>query len=786
MPCMGNGWHARTLEALEFQAVRQTWIDHAQTPLGREAIAQREPTKDLTLAELRQEETAQARRLYDIDPPPGISNAKDVRSEVARAAIGGVLSPEELYKTFDTLKASRHLKERLSARRDDFSALWRYGQSLAAISALEKSIETAVSPSGEILDSASDDLARIRREQKRTAAKLTEQLSQLLGSAKWRDLLQEPIHTIRSGRHCVPVRADRRGQAKGIVHDYSASGSTLFIEPEEIVPLGNRLRELEGEEKEEIEAILYSLSRDVEAHAEAIRAGLEALAQLDLLFAAAQYAIDLRAIRPTLNDKGIWRIAQARHPLLDSASVVPVDIEVGRAFQALIITGPNTGGKTVCLKTIGLLTLMALCGLPVPAQEGAQIAVPGGIYADIGDEQSLQQSLSTFSGHIKHIAHYVDVAGANDLILLDEVGAGTDPSEGAALAKAILTRLAQKGARIVATSHYGELKAFAYEREGFQNAAMEFDMETLRPTYRLRLGAPGASHALPIAKRLGLDPNVVDAAMSLLGAQEADLQSMMRKLEEAQLTTERSQEELANERQAVAELRAELERKIEQAEEARLKAREHAQAEIDAIVSQIRREADQALITLRSAPKESKETFEAETKIRNLDARLPQRPKKKTVKSDRPVEKGAKVRADGFPGTGTVIEMTKPGKAKVAFNKMTTELDISDLQVVEPVKATKVQVSASKVLRDRAFNTARELDLHGVRAEEAEPQIDKFIDDCLAAGMSYARINHGKGAGILKKLVRERASHLSFVSKIESASFDDGGDGVSIVHFKKR
>ncbi|MCS7190247.1 MAG: endonuclease MutS2, partial [Fimbriimonadales bacterium] len=485
-------WDAHTLKVLELDYVRGEWARRAETPLGREQAWQRELSRDEALVRLRLQETDDAARLLQREPPPPL-RLTDPRPALLKAEKGGVLSPEELLTVQALLQAARLYKSHILPRANQYPRLAVYAERLHTLSALEKQIGQCISPAGEVLDTASERLAQLRRDQQRMHRRITEELQRLIHSLG--GALQEPRYTIRNGRYCLPVRSDSRGRVKGIVHDASASGATLFIEPESLVELGNRLRELQAAEQEEIEAVLYGLSRAVEAEIAPLHETVDALTHLDAILAAGRLALDWDCTLPEVNTHGEWRLRGARHPMIPRETVKPIDIELGREWLGVLITGPNTGGKTVSLKTLGLLTLMTLLGLHIPAKDGSRVAIPNGIYADIGDEQSLQQSLSTFSGHMRHIIRYLAQAGRYSLVLLDELGAGTDPTEGAALARAILQTLLERETRVVATTHYGELKAFAYHHPQLINAAMEFDLETLQPTYRLLLGVPGASHA---------------------------------------------------------------------------------------------------------------------------------------------------------------------------------------------------------------------------------------------------------------------------------------------------
>ncbi|MCX7924568.1 MAG: hypothetical protein N2554_02010, partial [Fimbriimonadales bacterium] len=598
-------WDAHTLKVLELDYVRQEWARRAETPFGRESALARALSRDEALVNLRLQETDDAARLLMREPPPPL-RVPEPRPALQKAEKGGVLSPEELLTVQKLLQGARLYKSHLLPRAERYPRLAVHAERLHTLSALEKQIGLCIAPSGEVLDSASERLAQLRRDQQRLHKRITEELQRLIHSL--RDALQEPHYTIRSGRYCLPVRSDSRGRVKGIVHDASASGATLFIEPESLVELGNRLRELQAAEQEEIEAILYGLSRAVEADAGALWETVDALAQLDAIIAAGRLALDWDCVMPQINTEGVWKLRGARHPIIPREVVKPIDIELGREWLGVLITGPNTGGKTVSLKTLGLLTLMSLLGLHIPAKENSRIAIPNGVYADIGDEQSLQQSLSTFSGHMRHIIRYLEQAGRYSLVLLDELGAGTDPTEGAALARAILQTLLEREARVVATTHYGELKAFAYHHPLLINAAMEFDLETLQPTYRLLMGVPGASHAIEIARRLGLSERVATRATESLGAQEVSLTEMIQDLDRARRAAEQAEAEWRAKLAELAQKEARLNEERAALEQEKRTAKQRAQQEMEAYLERLRAEAEQILRQLRQAPRESKQT----------------------------------------------------------------------------------------------------------------------------------------------------------------------------------
>jgi DNA mismatch repair protein MutS2 len=780
-------WDAHSLGVLELAFVREEWARRAETPFGKERALQRPLSDDPDLVARRLQETDAATQLLQREPPPPL-HLREVRPLIQKAEKGGILTPEELLHLLALMQAARQYKEHLLSRAARYPALAPHAHRLHTFSALERQIRGCIAPSGEVLDTASERLAQLRREAQRLQKRITEQLQTLIHH--WREWLQEPIYTLRGGRYCLPVRSEFRGRIRGIVHDTSMSGATLFVEPESLVELGNRLRELQSLEQEEIEAILNGLSRAVEAESARLTESVDALAELDAILAAGRLALDWDCTCPTVNTESYWHLRGARHPMIPRERVVPIDLELGRTFTGLLITGPNTGGKTVTLKTLGLLTLMTLLGLHLPAREGTQIAIPRGIYADIGDEQSLQQSLSTFSGHIRHIARFLREAQTNSLVLLDEIGAGTDPTEGAALARAILSSLLERGARVLATTHYGELKAFAYEHPLLQNSSMEFDLDTLQPTYRLRLGVPGASHAIEIAQRLGLPDEVVKAAYQSLGTAQIDLMQMVRKLEAAQRAAEQAEAEWHARNEQTKRLQQELQQALEEAEQARRTARQHAQVELEALLKQIRDEADALFRQLRQANRESKQTAQIREQLQALQRRAREQVERSGGSTVLPRslsgappqwEVGMQVRVRSLGQVGTLAEPPREGKAVVFIGKLRVPVELDDLEPIAP-PTPKVRVQAKRPRPPQPVPT--ELVIRQMRVEEALPLLEKYLDDALLAGYDTVRILHGKGTGTLRSVVHEYLSQHPQVAAFELAPREQGGEGVTIVRFR--
>ncbi len=777
-------WDLHSLQVLELDYVRQEWARRAETPMGREDALNRPLSADPDIVQRRLQETDDAVRLLAREAPPPLK-LQEIRPPLQKAFKGGLLTPEELLQVAQLLKSARQYKEHLLSRAERYPILASYAQRLHTLSKLERQIAECIAPSGEVLDTASERLAQIRHDQRRLQKRITEQLHTMTTSPAWREVLQEPTYTLRNGRYCLPVRSEYRGRVKGIVHDTSMSGATLFIEPAELVELGNRLRELQSAEQDEIEAILYAFSRAIEAESEAMEQTTDALSHIDCALAGGRLALDWDCTMPKINTDGYWRLRKARHPMIPKERAVPINLELGREWLGILITGPNTGGKTVTLKTLGLLTLMTLLGLHIPAVEGTQIALPNGIYADIGDEQSLQQSLSTFSGHMRHIIRYLEQAGRNSLVLLDELGAGTDPTEGAALARAILLTLLEREARVVATTHYGELKALAYDHPRLVNASTEFDLETLQPTYRLQMGVPGASHAIEIAKRLGLPERVAQRALESLGAQQIDLMKMLNELETARRRAEQEEQEWHARNAEIVELQKRLSEERAKLEAERRTAYQRAQAEMEAVIQQLRSEAEAILRQLRQAPRESKQTQELSKQFQQAIERARQaKPAPEPTQEERievQWQVGMQVRVRSLGQVGTLAELPDDGRATVYIGKMRLPVAVSDLEpLASPRKPT-----AKLTKRPRpAEPVPLEIMIRMMRVEEALPIVEKYIDDALLAGYEQVRIVHGKGTGTLRKVVHEYLSQHPQVKSFRLATTNEGGEGVTIVSLK--
>ncbi len=765
----------KTLGTLEFTTVREMLAERTSFAPGHERALALAPETDIAIAERLQDETAAAKALVRAKPASGLRGAQDIRDPLRRADLGGILDPEQLLAIASTVRAAQALFGEIH----DYPPLAARARFARPPSTLADAIEHAIGGTGEVLDRASVALASARNELRSAQAGLQRRLDGLLRSDLAR-YLQDPIVTQRGGRYVVPVKSEYRGAVKGIVHDQSASGATVFIEPLEVLEANNRVREAELAEHQEVQRILDGLSRAAEKASEDLHAVLEALAGLDVIFAKSQLADALGSERPSLNTDGTLDLIAARHPLLieRGTPVVPIDVQLGTDFRVLVITGPNTGGKTVTLKTIGLFTLMAAAGLQIPAERGSTVPIVRRIFADIGDEQSIAQSLSTFSSHLRNVVATLAEAEAGDLALLDEVGAGTDPDEGAALAMAVLETLLARGVLVTASTHYPELKAFALNTPGVTNASVEFDNETLRPTYRVHVGLPGASNAFAIASRLGLDASVLAKA-------ETHLSELHRSLERTLREAERQRTELAasleEARVAAVDASKVMSQAEAEADKVREQAREslrHAKAEADELILQARRALRQAETARDEASKrnlvdDARAALDAAEASR--DAATPPAPP--AVLHD--IAIGSPVLVAGVSEPGTLLAIDDKGIAEVASGALRLRVPREQLR---PAPRTETPIRSTRtIVQGAAGNVPLQLDLRGARAEEALAELDRYLNNAAVAGYDRVRVIHGKGTGALRNAVRETLTTHPLVRDQSPAPQSEGGDGATIV-----
>jgi DNA mismatch repair protein MutS2 len=782
----------RVLKTLEYDKVVALLTEKATSTLGKEKASQLVPVTRIEEVRIAQQATAEAVTVLRLKGSVPLGGIRDIRSAVQRARLNAMLSPAELLDIASTVAAGRKLRTFLLDLCDDHDLpLIRFqAERIEGLRELESEIARCIDDNGEILDSASPELRQVRQEMRQLEARIREKLDQMTRSSAYQKMLMENIVTIRGDRFVIPVKQEYRHVFGGIVHDQSASGATLFIEPEAVVTMNNKLRELRLREEREVERILYALTEKVASVVESLKVNLDALGELDFLFAKAQLAYSMKATNPKLNDHGYIRLKKARHPLIAPNVVVPVDVELGGSYRAIVVTGPNTGGKTVSLKTIGLLSLMAMSGLHIPAEEESEMAVFSAVFADIGDEQSIEQSLSTFSSHLTNIIHILKSMDERSLVLFDELGAGTDPTEGAALAMAIIDHVIQRGARLVATTHYSELKAYAYDRPEVINASVEFDVETLRPTYRLLIGVPGRSNAFAIAKRLGLPEEIIEKARGSISEEDNQVESMIASLERNRKTAEQERQTAEALRREAEELRRQLEEERARFAEEKNRLLEKAEEEARIAVQLAKEEADAVIRELREMMAEGVEIkehrlIEAKKRLNSAVLELEKEKVKKPPKAVRAtqVKVGDEVMVTTFGQKGTVLEKVSDDEFLVQIGIMKMKVKREDMNVLKPSKAQQPTVTYTSVKRSRD-TVKMELDLRGYNVEDAIREIDQYLDEALLAGLHTVSIIHGHGTGVLRKGVHEYLRNHRNVKSFRLGGQGEGGVGATIVELK--
>ncbi len=786
---------SHSLRVLEFNKVLDKLASHTSNSLGRETALALEPTSHIESVKRRLQETREARLLLDTSQGMPMGGIRDIREVVERGTMGGRIVPREFLDILSTCAASRRLKQFLQKRFQDVPLLAEIGGNLPQFPILEQKITDSISDNADVRDSASPELARIRSTHKTTHSKLMEKLNNVLSSERYKTFIQEPIITLRDGRYCIPVKSDNRAIMGGIVHDSSASGATSFVEPAVTVELQNQLRDLTVQEQNEVERILTKLVGLVMGFADDLRAMVGFLANLDVANAKAHLAEEMQAVEPRINRKGICHLISARHPLLvyTVEKVVPIDLELGDQFTTLIITGPNTGGKTVSLKTLGLMCLMNQCGMQVPASEGTELALFDQIFADIGDEQDIQMSLSTFSAHLKNIVRILHELGRNALVLLDEVGAGTDPSEGSALAKAILEELRTKNARVIATSHYGELKEYAFSNAKVQNAAVEFDRETLGPTYRILLGVPGSSHAFYIAERIGLEKRIVDAGRNGQSARDANTADLLQQIEESRKAAFAMEREARRASQQTEKLREEYERRVREIEDVRATVRQNAEEEARLTLRKAAEKAENIIEELRKMHRGARKGPSARQKLSTLKREISDELASESIEiepevsSEHIYNKGDRVRVISLGLDGELIEEPKEGVVAVQIGSMRATLPLGQLrpsQKTATKHAAPPRNQASEIQMRKALYISPELNLRAMRVDEAMPLLDRYLDDAFAAGLKEVRIIHGKGTGALRKFVSDYLKSIPLIESFRIAEESEGGSGATVAIIK--
>ncbi|UKS24666.1 endonuclease MutS2 [Paenibacillus sp. HWE-109] len=784
----------KIIKTLDYAKILHKLAHHAATSLGKDAVEKLEPKGDFELVKLRLQATDEAVNIERLKGNAPFGGIRDIRSSLHRARIGGMLNPSELLDISTTLFGSRRLKRFvLAVHADEYAVPMLKDQVdlLTENKPLEDKINSCIDENAVVVDSASPELGRVRSELRTGESRVRERLEQMLRNSSIQKMLQDVLITIRNDRFVIPVKSEYRSSFGGTIHDQSASGATLYIEPDAIVQLNNKIRELKFKEEVEVEKILRALTELVAEQVDVLVEDVDLLAELDFTFAKAGLARELKATMPRLNDRGFIKIKRGRHPLIAADAVVPLDLELGNDYSQIIVTGPNTGGKTVSLKTVGLLSLMAMSGLFVPAEEGSQLCVFDAIYADIGDEQSIEQNLSTFSSHMTNIISILRDMTPKSLVLLDELGAGTDPAEGSALAISILDYIHQIGCRIIATTHYSELKAYAYQKQGTINASMEFDVQTLSPTYRLLVGVPGRSNAFAIAERLGLSRRIIEHARTQVGEEDKRVESMIASLEENRLIAEAERLSAEQLRREAEEMRQALEAQQVKFDEQRDKLLEKAERDAREAVAKARREADEVIADLRRMAQEEaggvKDHRLVEAK-RRLDQAAPElREKQVRAAKKRPerIEAGDEVRVVTLGQKGHVVEIVSPTEATVQLGIMKMKVALSNLEKVGGQAQKKpVHQAATTLKRTRDDNVKMELDMRGLNVEEALIEADRFLDESFLSNFGQVYLIHGKGTGVLRTGMQEYLRRHKHVKSYRMGNYNEGGAGVTVVELK--
>lgn len=793
----------KVLKILEFDKILDILQGYTDSESVKKRIYKLEPYGTIDEAKRAQKETTEtSSMLLKLGSMPVSLSVLDVRNSVKRAEQGGILTPRELMDISRVLYVARRTKSYLSEISDECEILGGLRDNLLTAKALEDRINSCILSETEITDDASAELSSIRRKMKNLNGKIKETLNSMIHSQHYKKFLQDPIVTMRSDRYVIPVRAEYKSEVQGIVHDTSATGQTLFIEPMSVVNSNNEIRDLKNKEQQEIEKVLRELSVLVTGNSHEIFVDVVTLSELDFLFAKGRLALDMDAREPVLNDEGIINYKKARHPLIDRDKVVANDINFGKDTDTLVVTGPNTGGKTVTLKTVGLLSVMAASGLHITAGDNSDAAVFSKIYADIGDEQSIEQSLSTFSSHMVNIVKILKNVDNNTLALFDELGAGTDPTEGAALAVAILEHLRERGVKTLATTHYSELKIFALTTDGVENASCEFDVKTLQPTYKLLIGIPGKSNAFAISRRLGLRESIIKRANTVLSDEDIRFKDVIGDLERTRVKATQDAEENARMKREIKDLRKEVEKEREKIKTNKSRILEEAHREAKIIVMDAKSEANEIIRDLEKMRQKGIKSGNIEDKKQKVRDTLKKRedsldekmkraakPKERVVDPPKNLKAGESVKIIDLDQEAVVLKVPdKAGNVRVEAGIIKMDVHITNLRKIDKSEEHKAAVSKYippvRSYESKTKTATTEVDVRGQYPEEAWANVEKFIDDCYLAGISPVRIVHGKGTGVLKKHIREMLRKHRYVTMYRAGIFGEGEDGVTVVELK--
>ncbi|MFB4166658.1 endonuclease MutS2 [Virgibacillus sp. JSM 102003] len=778
----------RILHVLEFNKITDQLSKQAATSIGKDFCSSLKPSINIDEVKEMQAETDEASQILRLNVTIPLGGIFDIRASIKRSVIGGVLRPLECLEVANTLYAARQVKSFMEKIEEDIPILKNLGTQIISLRDLETHINSCIDDNGHMMDSASVKLRSVRSSIRTYESRLRDKLDSYTKSKS--NMLSDAIITIRNDRYVLPVKQEYRGSVGGIVHDQSASGATLFMEPKAVVDLNNRLQEAKVKEKQEIDRILRELSDHIASNEDSLYENVTVLAKIDFMVARAKLGLQMKAAMPKMNDNGIIKMTQARHPLISMDEVVANDVELGEDYTSIVITGPNTGGKTVILKMIGLCTLMAQSGLRIPAFDGCEMAVFEDVFADIGDEQSIEQSLSTFSSHMTNIVSILQHVNHKSLVLFDELGAGTDPQEGAALAMSILDEVISRGSRIVATTHYPELKAYGYNREDVVNASVEFDVQTLKPTYRLLIGVPGRSNAFEISKRLGLDDKVINHAKSHIGIDSKSVENMIASLEKSQRQAESDYQEAHDTLLASEQLRKDIEKEWKHFEEKREALYKKAEEKAEKSLQNAREEAEMIVDELRNMKAGSQlkehEWIEAKKMLEeaqpNLSSKKNDDPTKEQTAAKQGLQAGDEIKLLSVNQQGTVLEKVTDNEYLVQVGIMKVKVKRNELQLVN--KKNTVVERPMATVKGSSYHVKTELDLRGLRFEDALVNLEKYIDDAILAGYPKVSIIHGKGTGALRKGVKEFTQRHPSITAARPGSQGEGGSGVTILELK--
>ena len=778
-----------SLKVLEYNKIIKLLTAKAGSSLGKEKIINLLPSSNYKIIEESLNETAEALLITTVSDNIPLGGIRDLKIILKKANIGAMLEANEFLNIAGTLSAAKKIKKFFKELDLEATLLKTWAAKIEVLTQLEQQIENSIDEHGNLLDSASVELGKLRREIRTSQLKIKEKLDAILRSSEYQKYFQDSLVTLRGDRYVIPIKQEYRQFFPGIVHDQSSSGATLFIEPMSIIDLNNTVKELMANEKHEIERILKALAVQVLKYEQQIRLDMEILGHFDFVFAKAKFALEFQASRPEINNDGLVELKQARHPLIPPEKVVPIDILLGKDFSTLLITGPNTGGKTVTLKTLGLFVLMAQAGLFIPAQAGSKLPVYNNVFADIGDEQSIEQSLSTFSSHMTKLIRILDVIKTGDLFLVDEIGSGTDPQEGAALAMAILDVVQEAGIATVATTHYSELKSYAYNRCGVENASVEFDINSLRPTYKLLIGIPGSSNAFSISTKLGLSTKIIDKANEFLSKEHLQFEYVLAEMEKQKLMYAELNEDLAKREAEIVVLEQRLKNEKENINDRKNRIITKAEEEKANIIRKTKREVEQIISELKEqfddhGMKERQRAIEAARKELKEKTKIitPEEYKSMPALEIDKVKIGDSVFVTTLNAKATVIEIK--GKSILVELGLMKTMVSSDVCRKTSTDNKSVITKPKKISLNKIQEVQPSIDIRGVNVQEGEDILNKYLDDVILCGLTRILVIHGKGTGALKKGIRNFLQNHSCVEKIEIAELNEGGDGATVVFMK--